>query len=278
MAISLTAKADIGSMEIEHYCAFNDIKLPKRVTTFSSDQEAKEALRRVMQHTGLAASFEILAYDVPNAAAVIHEGKRYILYNQKFMRNVRDMTKDNWGEISILAHEIGHHLNAHTLDNRGSRPAIELEADRFSGFVLNKMGASLNQASAAMEKLVSPQGSSTHPGRDARVAAITNGWIAAEEVVERGSVNVLSIDHNGGNDGAYFNFKISSLDSVLGTTGWDNKTFRVKQPRTGKIANAIFWRRANGGSIGDGHGRWDDGTASYTNIQWRVGDKIVIYE
>ena len=45
-----------------------------------------------------------------------------------------------------------------------------------------------------------------------------------------------------------------------------------------KIANAIFWRRTNGGSIGGGHGRWDDGTASYTNIQWRVGDKIVIYE
>ena len=175
------ATAEIGSMKVDHYCSFNDEPLPSILTTFDSDNAAEEALRRVMSYTGLPPRFEILAADVPNAAAVIRNNKRYILYNQRFMRKVRDTTRNNWSEISILAHEIGHHLSYHTFGSFGSRPKFELEADRFSGFVLQKMGASLDDAVAVMERMVSEQGSRTHPRRSARVAAVTNGWVDAEE-------------------------------------------------------------------------------------------------
>lgn len=175
------AKAEIGSLEIGDYCSFNNEQLPAILTTFNSDNSAKQALERIMKYTGLPPRFEILASDVPNAAATIHNKKRYILYNQHFMRKVRETTRNNWSEIGILAHEIGHHLSNHTFESLGSRPKYELEADRFSGFILQKMGASLNDAVVALKHMVSVQGSSTHPPRTARIAAVTNGWIDAEE-------------------------------------------------------------------------------------------------
>jgi hypothetical protein len=95
------------------------------------------------------------------------------------MRDVRQRTGNEWGPASIMAHEVGHHLNGHTLDQIGSRPDKELEADYFSGFVLRRLGAELEDATRAMNLLGSPQGTTTHPGKADRVAAITNGWTAA---------------------------------------------------------------------------------------------------
>lgn len=148
---------------------------------FASDSEADDAMRRIMRYTGLPANFTIKAANVPNAAAVIYEEQRYILYNQYFMLRIKDQTKTDWAALSILAHEIGHHLSGHTLDNKGSRPDKELEADRFSGFVLYKMGATLDEARIAMETLAMDAGTSTHPPKSARLAAVTNGWLEAKQ-------------------------------------------------------------------------------------------------
>lgn len=52
-------------------------------------------------------------------------------------------------------------------------------ADLFSGFVLQKLGASLDDARRAMEIFGSPTGSSTHPAKSDRLAAITRGWTQA---------------------------------------------------------------------------------------------------
>src|SRR5678810_879251 len=54
-----------------------------------------------------------------------------------------------------------------------------LEADYFSGFVMARMGASLQEAEVAMSKIASPQASSSHPGKADRLNAIAKGWNAA---------------------------------------------------------------------------------------------------
>ena len=153
---------------------------------FMSDEEAKEGLSKTMKYTGLPANFQIMASDVDNACAVIKtlpngSMERYIMYSQEFMMAVRDMTKNHWAEISILAHEIGHHLAGHTLIMEKNRPDLELEADKFSGFILYKMGASLADAQIAMKTLSPEEANSSHPGKKARLAAITNGWVSAKE-------------------------------------------------------------------------------------------------
>jgi hypothetical protein len=110
---------------------------------------ARDVVREIIDVIGLKPRFELRAANIENAAAVIYNGKRYILYNEDFLAAINNAVHTDWGGVSILAHEIGHHLNGHTLTRAGSNPADELEADEFSGFVLRKMGASLAEAQAA---------------------------------------------------------------------------------------------------------------------------------
>ena len=136
-----------------------------------------DVIREITDAVGLKARFELRATrEVDNAAAVVYDGKRYLLYNPAFLSAVNRAGHTDWAGISILAHEMGHHLNGHTLRAGGSQPADELEADEFSGFVLRKLGASLAQAQAAMATVPDAGNSATHPGRTPRLAAIGQGW------------------------------------------------------------------------------------------------------
>jgi hypothetical protein len=143
-----------------------------------------DVIREITDAVGLKARFELRATrEVDNAAAVVYNGKRFLLYNPDFLNGVNRAGHTDWAGISILAHEMGHHLNGHTLRTGGSQPADELEADEFSGFVLRKLGASLAQAQAAMATVSDDQGSSTHPGRSPRLTAIGEGWQRANSQI-----------------------------------------------------------------------------------------------
>ncbi len=169
-------------IDITEYCVFDGSDISDSIFGFTSDREAHEALDRIMRFAGLEPSFVLKAASVPNAVAAIKGTQRLILYNQQFMMRVRDRTQTDWSAISILAHEVGHHLQGHTLQRGGSRPEIELEADKYSGFILKRMGAPLDKAQAAMRLITTEEGSKTHPGRQARLAAITNGWLQASDL------------------------------------------------------------------------------------------------
>ncbi|WP_201980852.1 M48 family metalloprotease [Hymenobacter rubidus] len=143
-----------------------------------------DVIHEITDAVGLKARFELRATrEVDNAAAVVYDGKRFLLYNPDFLNAVNRAGHTDWAGISILAHEMGHHLNGHTLRGGGSQPADELEADEFSGFVLRKLGASLAQAQAAMASVSDDQGSATHPGRTPRLAAISQGWQRANDQI-----------------------------------------------------------------------------------------------
>ena len=46
--------------------------------------------------------------------ATSFKGVRYILYDKGFMNSLD--SGDNWTNLFILAHEVGHHINGHSLD------------------------------------------------------------------------------------------------------------------------------------------------------------------
>jgi len=149
-----------------------------------SGSAPRDVLREITDVVGLKPRFELMATSqVQNAAAVVYGGKRYLLYNPRFVSEVNRAGRTDWAGISILAHEMGHHLNGHTLRPGGSNPADELEADEFSGFVLRKMGASLAQAQAGMAVVSDEQASPTHPGRSTRLKAIGEGWQRANQQI-----------------------------------------------------------------------------------------------
>lgn len=144
--------------------------------------DCRQMVDRIMGFTGLPANFLVTAGPVPNALAVIlldqaKVPQRVIAFNPDFIGATRQATGgDDWAPVSIMAHEIGHHLSGHTITAGGSRPSIELEADKFSGFVLYRMGAALADATKAMEKIGSDVEQATHPAKARRVAAIAEGW------------------------------------------------------------------------------------------------------
>ncbi|WBA43419.1 membrane-binding protein [Hymenobacter canadensis] len=144
----------------------------------------RDVLREITDVVGLKPRFQLRSTtQVQNAAAVVYGGQRYLLYNPQFVAAVNQAGRTDWAGISILAHEMGHHLNGHTLRAGGSNPADELEADEFSGFVLRKMGASLAQAQAGMAVVSDEQASPTHPGRSTRLQSINEGWQRASRQI-----------------------------------------------------------------------------------------------
>lgn len=147
---------------------------------------AKEVIQLILETVGLQATFEVRMANVQNAAAVVYQGKRYILYNPAFIAAMNKAAGTPWAAIAVLAHEIGHHLNGHTLDGKGSLPEIELEADEFSGFALRKMGASLSEAQIAMRIIAHARATKTHPARNDRLMAIADGWNRADEQIAGG--------------------------------------------------------------------------------------------
>ncbi len=163
------------------YCSYFGEKVGGEIYQFSPSNQTNRFIDQIMNTVGLRAKFEVKAANVPNAAALVFNNKRYILYNQNFVTMVNQTTKTDWAAVSILAHEIGHHLNGHTLGTEGSRPSNELEADEFSGFVLKRMGATLLEAQAAMKVFADEDATDTHPGRQARMEAIALGWTSANE-------------------------------------------------------------------------------------------------
>lgn len=144
--------------------------------------DCANAVNRIMGFTGLPANFIVTSGPVPNAAAVIllddnRVPRRVIAFNPQFMdAATRQAGGSPWGPISVMAHEIGHHLSGHTIVPGGSRPEVELEADKFSGFVLHKMGAPLAAATQMIAAIGSDHGSATHPAKAQRVSAIREGW------------------------------------------------------------------------------------------------------
>jgi hypothetical protein len=165
-----------------------------RPLRFGSVAEAEAAVDRILKVAGLTRNFVIEAsYDVDNAeSGVDGNNRRYIYYNPAFMERIKDAARTDWADLAIMAHEIGHHLLGHRTEDGGRTPQEEeqihhrqeLEADRYSGFILRYVGASLSEAQSAVEAYGDKDGSPTHPPMAARLEAIRAGWAEASDIIK----------------------------------------------------------------------------------------------
>ena len=138
-----------------------------RGNSFASNTSADNALDRILRVTGMSKRFVLYpCSNIDNCLATSYKGIRYILYDKYFMQEIANNT-GSWSKISILAHEVGHHVNGHSIDllsiasGQIDAPSLkesrqmEIEADEYSGFVMQKLGSSLAQAQAALNKYAS---------------------------------------------------------------------------------------------------------------------------
>lgn len=148
-----------------------------------NEAAAKEAVHRVVRHSGLLPNFTVREDDrVPTAVAYIKGRERMIAYNPAFISGILDSSGTDWAAVSILAHEIAHHLLGHTLAPEALHPGDELACDRYSGFVLQRMGATMAESLAAIAVAGNVHGTRDHPPKHARSAAIAQGWQDAERI------------------------------------------------------------------------------------------------
>jgi len=137
------------------------------------------------------------------------------------------------------------------------------EADKFAGFILYKLGASITEVKQCYSNLPRA-GSSTHPPKSARIAAVSSGYYDAKRIgasVERttSSINTPSRNTNVG-----ATVRIGRLEVMIKKLGWmDNKLGWMTWEDAKKACEAL----------GDG---WRLPTKDELNILYENMDKIGI--
>ena len=168
-------------------CSFaGDFKSPSVKAVREPTPEAQMIMTMILDAAGLEQNFTLLEGKFVNDSTALAfrkpGGERLIIYDGKKFR-----WKDgraSWSDVVIGAHEVGHHINFHLEDSDKTRWEEELEADRFGGFIVSRLGGALDHA-VKWYRVVSKEGSRTHPPRAQRMAAVEDGWHHGEAMKAR---------------------------------------------------------------------------------------------
>ncbi|MCY7328693.1 MAG: M48 family metalloprotease [Saprospiraceae bacterium] len=166
------------AMRIAHSCNFAADDSLAEVYTYAASKEARDIVERIMQMNVLPQNFIIKSADCNNALATTIGKQRFILYSTAFLENFKKEANTKWAAYCVLAHEIGHHLSNHDLEetNPAIRKRYELEADKFAGGILFRLGATLEEAQAGINTFSLTSDSKTHPPKRARLEALAVVW------------------------------------------------------------------------------------------------------
>jgi hypothetical protein len=169
---------------------------PPSANNISEEKEMawmEDIVKDILRIVGLQQKIKL--YALPNSnncSAVCLENEvgsdRYIVFDWLFLQRF-EKTTNRWFVAGVVAHELGHHLNGHTLSGYGSRPDNELEADAFAGFIMQKMGAGKEEAKSIFSFLNEEQGPPTHPKKAQRYQAVERGWNDAAN--QKGYANLV---------------------------------------------------------------------------------------
>jgi hypothetical protein len=188
---------ELLELNTERHCSYSGV-LESDLFAFELLPPVPELVALILQHTGSTQNFTLLQSNVETVAAILSDGKRYLLYSQDYYLKLP--REEKAVAVGLLAHEIGHHLSEHTFDP-AFREKEELEADLFMGYALSKTpGIQLLQSALQVAQKVP----FSHPfAPEKRQKAIETGWRRAEDFV-RGQENL-----------AYYETEANAANSTL---------------------------------------------------------------
>lgn len=144
-------------LDISKRCVVYSGKINEDIYGFSTNQDAEKIVKRIMQHLENAdLNFDLKAANIRSALATIVNGKRIILYNNYFVAKALSSYDDEIAALIVFAHAIAHHALKHDFDKNGETKHImsmELEADRFAGELIRKIGIRKNEAISSFNGL-----------------------------------------------------------------------------------------------------------------------------
>lgn len=187
---------------IEDFYGNTNQDICENSASISENEDVTMAIDKMMDKLGANNRYLIKSCpSIDNCQAVFYNDKAYILYNPSFLGRIKHFNfsetslhqTEDWEALTVLAHEIGHHINQHVINppDGATSVELELEADIFAGYMMYYMGATLDEAQMVMNKSIIPEKDSyTHPGRNRRLSAIAEGYNKAME-------NQLGLDSDG---------------------------------------------------------------------------------
>lgn len=175
--VATMVQAQYERIPLNNYCSINAIEIDEEyIYPLEASNEAKAILNDILGVVPIAKrTIYLRSSDVDQAIAVVHNNKRYIIYDEFFIEKAKKTTNDKWIVYFVFAHELAHHLNAHGLDSSEFRPGTELEADKFAANILAQLGATKEQTLSASAYFTESD-TETHPRQSVRKRQILIGW------------------------------------------------------------------------------------------------------
>jgi hypothetical protein len=165
------------------------------VTHLPRDSGKEAWVRQILARLGLSNDIRVVRDDSLTgstvcAFATIRDGVQWVAYDPHCVKQLdppgQGGTADIrhfWWSLGVMFHEIAHHVAGHTATTLNkSSIERELEAERWVGWAFRYSRYSLAQALLYAEQ-GQQEASATHPGREARVHAVEQGWLAANKMM-----------------------------------------------------------------------------------------------
>lgn len=216
---------DLSPMTIEKGCSFYGEQESSEIYVRDcKNSKTLSIIDEILSTASLQRNFKIYEANIGNAVATRYKNERLIIVDPGFLQSIENTTKDKYTTYLIIAHEIGHHLNAHTEQSKNPSPWWdELEADQFAGAVLQKLGITpitINKVT----NLIAPEfsNSKTHPEWQARMKAAINGYCQSALVEAKRKILVTQ--------------KIDAATML-------NEEKKLEQLLNSKIYNKADWQR-----------------------------------
>lgn len=183
---------ELLEINTQRCCAYS-APLEDELFAFEELPPVPDLVAQILENTGSQQNFILVQSNVETVAAVLSNGKRYLLYSQDYYLKLPQAEKAL--AVGLLAHEIGHHLSEHTFDPV-FREKEEMEADLFMGYALCKTPG-VRRLQSAMEIPQKAPYTYSFPA-EKRQKVIQTGWRRAEDHL-RGQENMAYYETEGGN-------------------------------------------------------------------------------
>jgi len=188
-SIAISAEADNGD-SARPICMFsledgwsdggqsNFVEFITRKASANDKSGIPQVVKKIREVLGVDASFDIfIAKNENNAMAGVANGRKILVVDVDFLENLNKLSKTQWAAIQVIAHEVGHHVAG--FSNNSHRN--ELDADYWSGLVLQRLGASKEAATKAILAVGTDVDTNSHPNKYKRSQMIATGWSDASK-------------------------------------------------------------------------------------------------
>jgi len=165
---------EVLELNITQRCIYSGDSMDSELYRFPDSDPVGTRVKDICELGDVTPDFEVVQTNVENVSAVLDSGKRSLLYSLDFVEKSTTLEV-----IGALAHEIGHHANAHTFDP-ARRNVEEIEADQFMGYILSKKGFPKPAIEAFLKKMPASYGI----GLGERQKAVLEGFNRAERAMQ----------------------------------------------------------------------------------------------